>query len=262
MSGNDAVIGLIVAMPSELRHLLERVTIEREVAAGPWRDLHLTHGGRRLVAVCSGIGMVNAAAATEHLIATGRPTVMLNFGCAGAHRRDILPGDVIIGTSTVSHGAVHILPSGEDFFPRPEVPTPGDVVREIPMDPALLAVARAAAAGWAPDPWPAALGGPAPVPHRDPVVRSGVVGSADIWTQEHARLDRLHARHQSLCEDMEAAAVAQICQRHQVSFLTIKDISNNEFLASSVLTGGEDVLPWDEVGRRSAALLLRVIGRL
>ncbi len=175
MSGHEAVIGVIVAMPSELRHLRERVTIEREEASGPWLDLHLSHDSRRLIAVCSGIGMVNAAAATEHLIANQRPAMVLNFGCAGAHRRDILPGDVIIGTGTVSHGAVHVLPSGEDFFPRPEVPTPGDVVREIPVDPALLAVARAAAAGWAPDPWPAALGGPAPAPHRDPVVKISVV---------------------------------------------------------------------------------------
>lgn len=264
MSGpRAAVIGLIVAMPSELRHLLDQATVEREAAAGPWADLHLALAGRRLVAVCSGIGMVNAAAATEHLIESHQPGAMLNVGCAGAHRRDILPGDVVIGTGTVSHGAVHILPSGEDFFPRPDAPMPGDVVRETTSDPALLAAARAAAADWTPSPWPATLGWPAAVPRRGPAVHTGIVASADTWTQAHARLDQLHARHQSLAEDMEAAAVAQICRRHQVPFLTIKDISNNEFLAASTLTGGEaETLPWDEVGRRSTELLVRVIQRL
>jgi hypothetical protein len=47
-----------------------------------------------------------------------------------------------------------------------------------------------------------------------------------------------------------------------VPFLTVKDISNNEFLTSSALTGGDDLLPWHEVGRRSAALLLRMVERL
>jgi nucleoside phosphorylase len=93
-------------------------------------------------------------------------------------------------------------------------------------------------------------------------VQVGIVGSADIWTQAHARLDLLHGRHQTLCEDMEAAAVAQVCARHGVPFLTIKDISNNEYHAPSVLGDGDVDLPWDEVGRRSAALLLRVVERL
>lgn len=258
-AGQAPVIGVIVAMPSELRHLLDQVTIEREVEAGPWRDLHLSFEGRRLVAVCCGIGMVNAAAATEHLIAGHRPRWLLNFGCAGAHRRDILPGDVVIGEATVAHGAVYVLPDGSDYFPRPEAPDLADVRRELRLDAGLVALAQAAAAGWRPASWPRA---PGEAPAREPVVRTGVVGSADIWTQAHDRLDLLHGRHQTLCEDMEAAAVAQICARHGVPFLTIKDISNNEFLASSALTGGAELLPWEEVGRRSAALVLRMVGRM
>ena len=259
-AGKEPVFGLIVAMASELRHLLEQVTVEHEVEAGPWRDLHLTYQGKRLVTVCSGIGMVNAAAATQHLIAAHRPHWVLNFGCAGAHRRDILPGDVVIGNATVAHAAVHILADGSDYFPRPEQPDPADVMRELRLDAGLVARAQAAAADWRPAPWPRPPGEAAPA--RAPVVHTGVVGSADVWTQAHDRLDLLHGRHQSLCEDMEAAAVAQVCARHGVPFLTVKDISNNEFLTSSALTGGTDLLPWDEVGRRSAALLLRTVERI
>ena len=262
MSGSASLTGVIVAMPAELRHLLDQAPVERETVAGPWRALHLTYRGRRLVAVCSEIGMVNAAAATEHLITTYRPARVLNFGCAGAHRRDILPGDVVIGAATVAHGAVHILPDGTDAFPRPETPIPGDVVRELRLDAGLVELARAAADGWRPPPWPHQSRRPAELPDRAPVVLVGVVGSADIWTQAHARLDLLHGRHQTLCEDMEAAAVAQVCARHGVPFLTIKDISNNEYHVPSVLNEGYDDLPWDEVGRRSTELLLRVVEQL
>ena len=222
-------VGLVVAMEAELRHLLERVEVERKVADGHWLDRHLTAGGVPLVALRSGMGTINAAAATEHLIASHRPRVVLNYGCSGAHRRDILPGDVVIGEAAVHHGAVHILASGEEHFVGSSYDVGGESMNpaEIPADPALLALAREAAAGWTPEPWPRDLGWPPTVPYREPLVHSGVIASADIWTQAHARLELLHQRHRSLCEEMEAAAIAHICARHGVPFLAIKDISNN-----------------------------------
>ena len=251
-------IGLVVAMPSETRHLLAAATLMGSERQGPWVDQHLSHAGQNLVLVECGIGMVNAAAATEHLLATRRPRLVLNFGCAGAHRRDLVPGDVVIGTATVAHGAVQIRPDGSEHFPRHAGPPPrGDVGRELTLAPALVALAEAAAAGWQPAPWPAS-----PPGTRPPLVTTGVVASADIWTQALARLEQLHVAHGSLCEDMEAAAIAQICYRHDVPFLTIKDISNNEFLAVSDLDSADAALPWAEVGARSAALILRLIARL
>ena len=96
--------------------------------------------------------MVNAAAGTEHLISTYRPRAIFNYGCAGAHRRDILPGDVIIGDGTVHHGAVHILASGEEFFPGKEYEVTGETVAstELATDPQLLDVTMSAAEGWTP----------------------------------------------------------------------------------------------------------------
>jgi adenosylhomocysteine nucleosidase len=259
-----APIGVVVAMESELRHLLERVTPAREVWEGPWRDRFVTAGETPLIALCCGIGMVNAAAGTEHLVSRYAPRAVLNFGCAGAHRRDILPGDVIIGDGTVHHGAVHILASGDEFFPGKEYQVTGETVAstELQTDPGLRGLAVAAAAGWIPDPWPQGLNLPPGMSQRPPRTHVGRVASADIWTQFHERIDSLHARHGSLCEDMEAAAIAQVCARHGVPFLTVKDISNNEFHALTQLEGNIDVLPAEEVGRRAAALLLRTIARM
>ena len=261
---DSAPVGLVVAMEAELRHLLERVGVERVADDGVWIDRHLTVAGVPTVALCSGMGMVNAAAGAEHLIATHRPRAILNFGCSGAHTRDVLPGDVVVGEATVNHAAVHILPSGEDLFVGASYDVAGETMTSgaLQADPALLALAREAAAGWAPEPWPRELGWPPRVPYRKPAVHLGVVASSDTWTQAHARLDLLHGRHRSLCEDMEAAAIAQVCARHGVPFLTIKDISNNEFHAASDLAGGFTDFPTAEVGKRAAALTLRVIERL
>ena len=72
----------------------------------------------------------------------------------------------------------------------------------------------------------------------------------------------LHGRHGTLCEDMEAAAIAQICARHGVPFMTVKDVSNNEYHVLTELVGEIDVLPAEEVGRRSAELVLRALERI
>ena len=257
-------IALVVAMEAELRHFLDHVEPVEARTTGPWRDRVVRHAGQEIVALCSGIGMVNAAAGTAHLLAAWSPRVVMNFGCAGAHRRDLLPGDVVVGTGTVHHGAVHVLADGSEYFPDRSYHVTGETVAatDLDTDPTWRARAEAAAAGWTPDPWPQAHGAPAGAAPRPPEVLSGVVASADIWTQSHPRLDTLHARHRSLCEDMEAAAIHHVCRRHGVPFLTVKDISNNEYHAASDLRGDIDVLPADEIGKRAATLLLRVVAAL
>src|SRR5438093_6875331 len=96
--------------------------------------------------------------------------------------------------------------------------------------------------------------GPLPCRTAKPSVHTGAIASADVWTQSPARLDLLHGRYGALCEDMEAAAVAQVCALHSVPFLTIKDISNNEFHIVTDIIGGFTNFPKAEAGRRAAAL--------
>jgi nucleoside phosphorylase len=59
---------------------------------------------------------------------------------------------------------------------------------------------------------------------------------------------------------MEAAAIALTCASHDLPFLSIKDISNNELLhvTDSVSFGALE----PELGRRAAALLRETIGGL
>src|SRR5205085_6623667 len=78
------------------------------------------------------------------------------------------------------------------------------------------------------EPWPATVGWPEAVPHRPPQLIVGTVASADRWNRTSARIEALVRLHDSHCEDMEAGAIALICASHDVPFLTVKDISNNE----------------------------------
>ena len=209
------------------------------------------------------MGLINAAAGTERLIAEHEPRLILNYGCSGAHRRDILPGDVVIGERVVHHSAMQIRRDGSEWHSGFGYEVAGERMdaAELPSDPELTALARAIAGRVAPEPWPEDLFWPAGVEWRRPVVHRGVVASADIWTQQIERLDLLHARHESLCEDMEAAAIAQVSALHGLPFLTVKDISNNEYHRPSDLDAFTD-FPIEEVGRRAAAFVAELIGSL
>jgi len=269
MTAQKGPIGAVIAMEVELNHLLDQGTVTREERHGPWRDVHVTFGEQTVVATQSGIGMVNAAAATEHLIATYRPRAIVNSGCTGAHVANLMPGDVVIGSETVHHAALQILASGEERHVgfNFETVSGGLVVSSaLPSDPGLLALTVDRAPEVSFPAWPDALAWPSDEPRRPVRFFVGPVASADVWTQAIERIDRLHLRHGTLCEDMEAAAIAQIAARYELPFLTIKDISNNERLAQTALIsetiGFDPDFPLVEVGRRAALLLADVLTHL
>lgn len=252
-------LAVIVAMPSELQHLsglphLPGAPSDRSL----WPSVTWEHDHLRITAVLCGIGMIRASAATESVIDHVQPDAIINFGCTGAHRDDINVGDVVIGTRSVSHTSMVIGPDGTarfDLHDGNDPPPAGQT--GIATNPALLAIAREAASGWTPDRWVGAGDG-----QDAPRVHEGVVASADVWTQAPEAISALALRHSSLCEDMEAAAIATVSSLHGVPFLTIKDISNNELQQATVFDPNLEHLPESEVGRRAATLVGRVIDRL
>ncbi len=256
-------IGVVIAMSSERVQLDPHASAHTVEQIGPWRLDRYTIGGKDVVAVTSGIGMANAAAGTEFLIQTEKPEIVMNFGCAGAHRRDLVPGDVIIASEVINHALMQILPDGSERYTGYATESEGEHRHglELRPDPALVELAQLAAAANPPEPWPHDLFWPASIPYRLPNVYLGPVVSADTWTQAHSRLDLLHDRHGSLCEEMEAAAVGRIAGMHGIPILSIKDISNNEYLRESDLAAFSD-FPVAEVGKRAAALLAQTIARL
>lgn len=252
--------GIVVAMSSERVHLEAHATTHVIEQAGPWRVDRFFIGEKPVTAVTSGIGMANAAAATEFLILTEGPEYIVNFGCAGAHRRDLVPGDVVIASEVINHALMQILPDGSERYTGYADEIEGEHRHgiELAPDPRLLEAAQFAAAANPPSPWPRELFWPAAAPYRRPNVYLGPVVSADTWTQAHSRLDLLHDRHGSLCEEMEAAAVGRIAGLHGIPFLAIKDISNNEYLRESDLEAFTD-FPIAEVGKRAAALVAQTL---
>ncbi len=278
----DAPIAIMVAMRSELRHLFDGLALDRPSPgssdpalalltdddrrtltelpsptrpplAGTWPAWSGTIGERRVIAVLSGIGPANAAGALGALLATTPVSAVISYGCAGAHRRDLDLGDVVIADRSINHAAFDLQPDGTERYRGNDAATGPDPMppSETPSDPALLAAAHRAAESWTPDPWP--------WDGRLLSVLTGAVASADVWTQAIDRLDVINGRHGTLCEEMEAASLGVVCQRLAIPFLAIKDISNNEYRTATDLAGGMEEFPLAEVGRRAAALVVRTI---
>ena len=217
------------------------------ICAMDWELAHLRNllpdGQQIVVLAASGIGMTSAAASAQDVIVRHAPRAVLNYGCAGAHRQDLLLGDIVVGTHAIAYA------------------DPGATA--LPADPDLLDAARSVAETYQHELWPTDLGWPLDVPHRPPRVAFGVVASADLWNRTPATIAPLVARHHSLCEDMEAAAIAAVCARHHVPFLSLKDISNNELLRPT--TDGQSMLTElgvDQIARRAASFTRAILDNL
>jgi adenosylhomocysteine nucleosidase len=189
--------------------------------------------GQPIALAHSGMGMLMAAAKTQSIIERFHPTAVLNYGCAGAHRPELLLGDIVVGTRVVAYDNAH-------------------EAQAVECAPHLVEAARRAAHEH--EPWPVDLGWPEHVPHRAPRLFYGTVASADRWNRTSQTIERLVTVHDSLCEDMEAAAIGVICDAHDVPFMTIKDISNNELLRQTA--SGSAMLAemgTSQLARRAAA---------
>jgi adenosylhomocysteine nucleosidase len=259
MSERARTVGVICAMESEAVHLRNRLQDTVELPVSRWRRTRGRIGSTAVDIVVCGIGLINAAAATTALLTVEPPDAVINYGCSGAHREDINPGDIVIASSVVHFSSLLVLPTGERKYWGFRYDVNGERVLTdtIPANPDLLTLARRAGERIDIMPWPGQTAAP--------VVHEGIVGSADIWTQHTESIRELHGLHGSLCEEMEAAAIGQVCAIYGVPFLAVKDISNNEFHSFTDLSteqGTYLVHVEEEVGKRAAILVEAVIREL
>jgi adenosylhomocysteine nucleosidase len=262
-------IAVVVAVEEEFapyRDLFPDLRPLRET--GPWEVHEARVGGRRVVLVLSDCGPANAGAATERVIGHFAPAIVLNGGAAGAHERELLPGDVVVG----SRYAILFPPSGQKRIDGGGERTFRKGIRfrkggarvhfdECRTSPDLTALAAATARRLLPSlgVW-TAPGWPPGVEARIGTVTEGLVGSTDVWTSDPDEVAALHALYGAKSEDMESAYVAQVCALHDVPFLAVRVISNNE----AVCPIGEADVPRSiaAAGHRAAAVIAALVREL
>ena len=254
---------LVVPTEGELRPFFELLPgLARLDAAGPWETYAAEAGEARIVLILSHAGPVNAAAATERLIAQYAPGAVLNGGAVGALVENLLPGDVILGAKCV----IAAPPAVREARARRGLPRSLIRYRRqgrdhgadfLEPDAALLARARriaaAETAGWGV--W--AIGGwPQHVERRAAVVVDGTLASADAWTLDHETTADLRDFYGATGEDMESAYVAQVCAIHDVPFMAVRVVSDNERVSALDAADVRPVIA--AAGQRAATILARL----
>ena len=78
-------IGMVVALEDELIPLLKSVNVKvKTKKIGAYNVTEFKLGKNRIVCVNSGVGEISAAAATQFLIDTANPDIIINFGVCGS----------------------------------------------------------------------------------------------------------------------------------------------------------------------------------
>lgn len=205
-------VGLIGAMPEELRRLEALASEARRVRVGPFELVHGELAGWRVVMATCGIGKVNAAALTQALAERGVQRMIVT-GVAGGVDPGLAVGDVVVSADALQHD---VDVTGLGYAPA-EVPGEPRVWQ---ADPRLRDAAFAAAGEVA-----AANG-----------VRAvlGRVASGDVFVADPARLALLRERFEATCTEMEGAAVAQVCARWGIPWVVVRSVSDTADHAAEV----------------------------
>jgi len=237
------MIALIAAVPLETE-LLRRSLAPCEVRHCYGYDLYRgSNFGRPLCLLHSGVGKASAAAAATALLAVCRPAALIMLGCGGAYPGSGLAvGDLALATAEIYGDEGVLAPTGFldlEAIGLPLLERDGErLFNRFPVDLKLLEKARPL------------LAQAAESSDLKLVAGSFVTVSTGSGTvRAGAELAR---RTGGICENMEGAAVAQICTRQQIPFLEVRGISN--------LVEDRDLARWNlKAGAESAQRAVQVL---
>ena len=267
---------VVCAVEEEAQHVRQWIADSEtggKKLAGLFPITRGTCNGLEVCLVISDIGHANAAAATTAACILLEPCAVISCGCAGAHTVNLLPGDVVIATETKPMAQCKMLKDGTIRPGGFRSTIQANKVESMHSDPDLIEICRGIVGrGLSLPAWEGVSGtgkrkregGEEGEGGKFPHVEFGCVGSSDTWTCGEQQLKRLFQIFGSQCEEMEAAAVAQVCARFKIPFLAVKDISNNELLAhtSSGVAQNGSSLDLSQIGRNAAVVTQQVVEKL
>lgn len=224
-------IGIIGAMDEEVALVLENMTEKQEQTIANTLFVQGKLKGRDVVLLKSGIGKVNAAMATTIMHERYSPTYVINTGSAGGFLEESEVGDIVISSQVVHHD-VDVTAFDYAYGQVPGMP---------PMfvaDEQLIAKATDALKSLA--------------------IRSsiGVIATGDSFMDDPARVNFVREKFPTMiAAEMEAAAVAQVCEQYGVPFVVIRALSD--------IAGKESTISFDSflttASKNATELILAMI---
>ncbi len=226
-----APIGIISAIPEELKLMRDSLVTVDEVKVGPWQFWEGTWKGKRVVLTVGGVGKVNAAVVTNLLVDHFHPRAIIFSGIAGGVPDSAQIGDITISSQAVEHDFGAIVPvggvegrayPGNSDLTRGFVPSPVPVMKGSTMvgityfraDSLLIELAKRASEE--------VKLPPIPQLNRIPQVRVGVVATGDQFIASSQKCRWLYQSFHALSTEMEGGAVAQVATTYGVPWVLIR----------------------------------------
>ncbi|OLF21634.1 5'-methylthioadenosine nucleosidase [Aeromonas sp. YN13HZO-058] len=211
------------AMDVEVDTMVAALQEKQALTIGAWTFWQGTLAGYPVVISRTEVGLANAAAATTLAIERFKPRLIINQGTSGGHDPALHRGDIVIATKSFNMGAYR-----SDFTPADQ----GIDLRkwhnfEVTMrlrENGKL-VEHSSFAG-DPELVGRALGMADRYQHGRVV--AGIIGTADEWNRQVARINWLHQTYNTAAEEMETSSAALVAEAYKVPFVGVRVLSNTD----------------------------------
>ena len=197
-------IGIIVAMEEELEKIRNIAEVLKEKKIFDLCFLEATISGKDVVLTKSGVGKVNAARVTQIMIDNFNLELVINVGSAGALNPMLNIGDVVIANGLVQHD-FDITAFGHS---KGYITGIGNIIYS---DSKIIKKMQQSIKN---------------IEDKTYKVETGIIASGDIFCTDVAMKDKIYAKFNADCVEMEGAAIAQVCLLDEIPFLIIRSISD------------------------------------
>lgn len=211
------------AMDVEVDTMVAALQEKQALTIGAWTFWQGTLAGYPVVISRTEVGLANAAAATTLAIERFKPRLIINQGTSGGHDPALHRGDIVIATKSFNMGAYR-----SDFTPADQGIDPRkwhnfEVTMRLRENGKL--VEHSSFAG-DPELVGRALGMADRYQHGRVV--AGIIGTADEWNRQVARINWLHQTYNTAAEEMETASAALVAEAYKVPFVGVRVLSNTD----------------------------------
>ena len=206
-------IVIIAALPQEIELLEQALEYSGRLKAGGYECVEGTIGNVQVAVCAGGVGKVNAAAATAVMIDRYRPRLVINTGCAGAYIGSGLSiGNlVVVSEEVLADEGVIVADGWKDlrYMNLPSIEQKGhNCYNVLPLSRHASEKALQLA------------------DYYGVSLMRGRSATVSTCSGTRCYAAELSLRWNALIENMEGAAVAQVCLRCGIDCLEIRGISN------------------------------------
>lgn len=230
-------IGIIAAMEEEAKEIKELMQESGEIEEFSYYEKQFLKGKiqqKECILVKSGVGKVNAARTTQLLIDHFSVNAIINVGSAGALNEQLDYGDIVISTACIQH----------DFditcfgHPKGYITDLGvKIIADETLVSTLKRVINKKMIG---------------EKMKNGKLITGIIATGDQFYNSPEIKKELRKEFDAECDDMEGAAIAQVCYLCHVPFVVIRSISDKPKIKEKV-----DFYEYLEIASKRCATLVK-----